>query len=77
MRIKPKYCPECGEPPIAILEQVLGDAELIYDPEKKAFDYAGETHIDWDTQTSVVVDKKGRNKVTCNNLHTWAVMVSA
>jgi hypothetical protein len=69
MRFRPFRCPTCKRRANRILENILGDACLIYDPDQRAFQYEGETKVDWDSQETVVA-ADGTVTLSCGN-HTW------
>ena len=50
MQFNPWKCPECDQAATGTVEVIHGLALLIFDEQGNA-DYAGETKVDWDSQT--------------------------
>lgn len=78
MMFTPHHCPTCTGIAVSVLERLYGQAQLDFDdgPEGRehAFDYAGETEVDWDSQTmEESIDEDGRSRVTvfCDRGHHW------
>jgi hypothetical protein len=69
MRFTPWKCPECGQPAKGTVEAVPGLALLTFDDEGQA-EYASETEIDWNNQTSQH-DAAGNDLLECHNGHQW------
>ena len=72
MRFNPFRCPECDQPATGTVETVPGVALLLFDEERNA-EYAGETKIDWDRQTSLTA-ARGRVTLECPDGHQWQAM---
>jgi hypothetical protein len=69
MRIQPANCPVCGEIAHGTLDTIPGVA-LLMPNEDSSFDWAGETEVFWDGQTTDL-DAEGRATVRCSNGHSW------
>ena len=69
MRFNPWKCPECSQPAAGTVEIIHGLALLLFD-ERGDADYAGETKVSWDSQTSLL-DARGRITLKCRNGHQW------
>lgn len=70
MMIKTPKCPECGLPAKGTLENLLGIAELTEIKPDGSCDYAGDTHIIWDTQRTLV--QGDQIMLVCDEGHEWA-----
>lgn len=73
MKFNPWKCPECGEPARGTVERVFGLALMTFDENGDA-GYAGETKIDWNSQTSVLRTTAENDVVfllECINGHRW------
>lgn len=70
MRFEPWKCPQCDEPARGSIETIPGVALLVFDDDGHA-DYAGETEIDWNGQTTRK-DAAGKVCLVCPNSHRWA-----
>jgi hypothetical protein len=57
MRFNPDRCPACGRAPRGIIEAVEVVASLILD-ETGAFDYDGNSDVQWNGQAPIVEDGK-------------------
>lgn len=68
MKFITSNCPKCGQPAVAILERLYAWASLY--EENGAFDYAGESDVDWDSQEPVETDKQV--DLTCDNKDEWS-----
>ena len=68
MKFSIPKCPTCGEFAQGTDERLTGLALLVFDDDGEA-NYAGETKIDWDNQTTIFEDGKAR--LWCHNGHTW------
>ena len=69
MQFDPWKCPECDQPASGTVEVIHGVALLLFDDEGRA-EYAGETKVDWDSQTSLL-DARGRVTLECPSGHQW------
>ena len=69
MRFEPWRCENCGETATGTVETVPGVALVLFDEEGNA-EYAGETRISWNDQTSLI-DVHGRVTLECPNGHQW------
>ena len=68
MKFKISNCPECGEPPKGIVEELQGLAFLL-EQDDGSFEYAGQTDMWWDSQESLEFD--GKCELMCCNRHLW------
>lgn len=68
MRLLTPTCPECGEPAQWTVDCIPGGALIDLD-EDGTFEYAGETKMFWDGQTTET-DEEGRLLVGCGE-HEW------
>jgi hypothetical protein len=69
MRFTPWKCPQCGQSAAGTVETVPGLALLTIDESGQA-EYAGETTIDWNGQTSCR-DQSGKAILECPDGHQW------
>ena len=69
MRFEPSNCPACGQQANGVLETISGIALLLFDEDGTA-QYAGETDVCWDSQTTVR-DRYGRVTLVCPGGHQW------
>ena len=69
MKFDVPRCSVCGETAIGTLESVPGLALLVFDQRGDA-EYAGETRLDWNGQTTVC-DGDGQVTLECPNGHQW------
>jgi hypothetical protein len=69
MRFDPSNCPSCGEQATGLLETIPGIAFLLFDENGDA-QYAGETDVCWDNQTTVR-DRLGHVMLVCPDEHQW------
>ncbi len=72
MRFTPWNCPNCGEPAKGTVETFFGLALLIFDDDGHA-EYAGQTEIDWNNQTTLK-DDAGRALLECHTGHRWPAL---
>ena len=76
MRLNPPTCPVCGQIARGTVEIIPGLALLSFDESGEA-DYAGETQVHWDGQTTDR-DNQGRVRLICSAGHDWpATMTDA
>ena len=73
MRIQPCNCPACGQQAKGVLETIPGIAMLLFDEDDVA-QYAGETDVCWDSQTTVR-DEESRVTLVCPNAHQWPAVM--
>lgn len=73
MRFEPSNCLTCGQQAKGVLETVPGVALLLFDESGDA-QYAGETDVCWDSQSSVR-DRSGRVTLVCPDGHQWSAVV--
>lgn len=69
MRFRPRKCPLCGQEAKGVLETIPGVALLAFADDGDA-QYAGETDVCWDDQTTVR-DCQGRPTLVCSDGHQW------
>lgn len=74
MKFKIAHCAVCGEPPVAIVERVLGNAFLCEPDDTGDQNYMGETEIEWDTQETDT-DADGDVEVFCDKHHFWKTAI--
>ena len=73
MRFNPERCPECAERAVAVIETLLGRAEL-EQGEDGSYEYDGYTDMLWDSQ---VMQKAGPDpakpqyELWCDGNHDW------
>lgn len=60
-----RSCPTCGGRPVAVLQQLLGEAQLT-----ESGDFSGTTDVDWDSQEDVVDPRAGRT-LYCAQRHEY------
>ncbi len=74
MKWEQNTCPECGEPPVKLLEVV--EAQALLQPNGKGgFEYAGESKMLWDTQSPHEdPDHQGLETLRCENDHEWETL---
>jgi len=75
MRFDVPRCPTCGGRTRALSERVSVNATLTYDRETRAYDYAGDSDVFWDTQETEH-DPDGRVELWCSRGHSWKARIS-
>jgi hypothetical protein len=69
MKFETPKCPECGEDPRGIIEQVQGCADLMASDDD-SYEYGGSTDVWWDEQRPIR-DHLGRVNLICHDGHEW------
>jgi len=69
MKLTPDKCPECGEDPAGIIEQVHGRAQLDRQDDG-SMAYGGGTDMNWNSQEPAR-DEHDRVTLFCPARHTW------
>ena len=69
MRFEPSNCPACGQQTSGVLETISGIALLLFDEDGTA-QYAGETDVCWNSQTTER-DRYDRVTLVCPGGHQW------
>ncbi len=69
MKFDSLHCPECGEPARGTIDVIHGCALFAEPDENERVDYAGETDVWWEEQTTIAIGN--RLRLICPHAHEW------